>query len=113
MKPKPERTYRNQIDVETLKLKMIPPFNHKERPDKRPLSPNPIRRFRDELHLTREEFAALIGTKVQTIKTWEFDVEPCAPRGEMMMKIVELARRNNYPFFIEDVYDFVAKTAKR
>lgn len=97
----------NPVDDVTMKQKgMVAPMN---RPDKKPLHPNPIRRFREELHLTRQEFAALLDVSLDTEKLWEKTVRPVMPRSQSALKLIDLARRNSYPLLLEEIWDYVEK----
>ena len=79
------------------------------RPDAAPRDPNPVRRFREELRLTREVFAELMGIPVETLRAWERHEHVVIPNGPRMERLVELARRNYYPLYIGDVVRFAEK----
>lgn len=74
-----------------------------ERPDAAPPHSNPIRRFREELRLTRQEFADLIEENVESLRVWETD-GMSKPRPDRAIKIIAIAKRNNYPLELEDIY---------
>ena len=73
------------------------------RPDSAPPHTNPIRRFREELRLNRQEFADLLEENVESLRVWETDGKS-KPRPDRALKIVALAERNDYPLELEDIY---------
>jgi hypothetical protein len=77
------------------------------RPDGGPLHENPVRRFREELRLEREQFCRLLNDlPVATLRGWEepFDSKHYhAPRSYHVDMLVALAQRNRYPLFMEHV----------
>jgi len=73
------------------------------RPDSNPPHQNPIRAFREELRLTREEFSKLLGVTVMTVRTWETP-NLSRPKGSKAIELVDLARRNAYPLTLDDIY---------
>jgi DNA-binding XRE family transcriptional regulator len=75
-----------------------------ERPDAAPPHPNLIRRFREELRLTRNQFADLLQEKVDTLRVWEGDTG-AKPRGEKAIKISDLAKKNAYPLSVKDIFN--------
>lgn len=79
------------------------PYGPNERPDAAPPHENPIRRFREELRLSRADFAELIGENQDTLRNWE-TTGKSKPRPEKGMKLVALAQKNNYPLTLEDIY---------
>lgn len=88
-----------------------------ERPDAKPPHPNPIRRFREELRLTRKEFADITGFNVDSLRMWEstgaeHNRQATKPNGNVAVAIVELARRNFYPLTLEDIYESEADIPK-
>lgn len=82
-----------------------------ERPDARTPHPNPIRRFREELRLTRKEFADMSGFNVDSLRMWETAgrnndrTQATKPNGTVAVMLVELAKRNFYPLTLEDIYE--------
>lgn len=84
-----------------------------ERPDARPPHPNPIRRFREELRLTRQQFVRLIHTSTDNLRMWEGSgrTKATRPKGEAAIAIVELAQRNFYPLTIQDIYHYTEQQA--
>lgn len=80
-------------------------YGPNERPDAAPAHPNAIRRFREELRLTREEFADLLEVKVETLRTWEALKGGSKPHGDIALRMIRLAQRNNYPLTINEIYD--------
>lgn len=81
---------------------MTDPFGPNQRPDAKPLHPNVIRRFREELRLDRREFADLLEVNVDTLRVWE--ASKSKPRGPAALKIVQVAQRNNYPLNIDEIF---------
>jgi len=77
------------------------------RPDSGPLHDNPIRRFREELRLEREQFCRLLNNlPVATLRGWEEPFESRhyhAPRSHHIDQLVALAQRNRYPLFAETI----------
>lgn len=96
------------LDAETLKLPMIPPA---VRPDKKPLSDSPIRRFREELHLSREELGAQVGVSLETVKKWEAEFGSSCPGASTLLSLLKLARKNKYPLLVSEIWDYARKTA--
>lgn len=82
---------------------MNQPYGPNERRDAAPPHPNPIRRFREELRLNRQEFADLLEENVDTLRVWE-GTTGTKPRGEKAMKIVSLAELNDYPLTMDDIF---------
>ena len=74
------------------------------RPDSKQPHDNVIRRFREELRLDRHEFAELLEVNVDTLRVWE-TAGKSRPRGPAALKIVEYAKRNEYPMSIEEIFD--------
>lgn len=76
----------------------LPPIT---RPDGKPPHENPIRALREELRLSRQEFAQLLteraGKKVSVgaVRTWEDGV--VFPRNTHLDAIFEVAERNRFP----------------
>lgn len=85
-----------------------------ERPDARPPHPNPIRRFREEMRLTRAQFVRLVKTSTDNLRMWEGSgrLKATRPKGEAAIAIVELAQRNYYPLTLQDIYYNVEQQAK-
>ena len=81
----------------------VEPYGPTARPDAAMPHQNPIRRFREELRLTRQEFADLIGENIESLRVWE---TPGAskPRPDRARKIIEVAERNHYPLTLTDIY---------
>ena len=71
-------------------------------PDQRPPHPNPVRRFREALRLTREQFAELLDVSHETLRVWE-KREPSIPRPSAMQRLIACAERNNYPLTADEV----------
>lgn len=65
---------------------------------------NVIRRFREELRMDRREFAELLEVNVDTLRVWETKGKS-KPRGQAALKIMAVAKRNNYPMSIEEIFD--------
>ncbi len=74
-----------------------------KRPDAAPLHENQIRRFREELRLTREQFAAKLGVSIETVRVWEAKGRS-KPRPETARKILALAKRNKYAMTMDSIY---------
>lgn len=93
---------------------MVKPYGPNERPDSNPPNPNVIRRFREELRLSRHEFADLLEANVDTLRVWETDGRS-KPRGPAAAKIIEVAQRNQYPLTMADIYpaDSLSKKKKK
>lgn len=91
---------------------MAKPYGPSERPDSNPPNPNVIRRFREELRLSRPEFADLLEANVDTLRVWETDGRS-KPRGPAAAKIIEVAQRNDYPLTMADIYPQEEKKKKR
>jgi len=83
---------------------MADPYGPSLRPDAKPPHPNTIRRFREELRMDRHEFAELLGVNVDTLRVWETEGKS-KPRGPAALKIVEYAKRNDYPMTVEEIFD--------
>jgi DNA-binding transcriptional regulator YiaG len=66
--------------------------------------PNVIRRFREELRMDRREFAELLKVNVDTLRVWETKGKS-KPRGQAALKIMKVAKRNDYPMSIEEIFD--------
>ncbi len=81
-----------------------------QRRDSAPLHPNPIRRFREELRLTRQELAGLMAVPKETVRAWEHEVECFAPGHSRLMRLIELARRNEYPLYVRDIMAYAEKS---
>jgi transcriptional regulator with XRE-family HTH domain len=78
------------------------------RPDAAERHPNPIRRFREELRLERLKFGGLLNVGVSTLRAWErVDDTVCMPRGDALMAIIHLAKRNKYPITFNEMRRFV------
>ena len=91
---------------------MAKPYGPNERPDAAPLHPNVIRRFREELRLSRREFADLLRENVDTLRVWE-GMTGAKPRGEKAIKIVNLAQKNDYPLDMADIFPADDKKKRR
>lgn len=74
-------------------------------PDQKPPHPNPVRRFRECLRMTREEFAELLGVSHETLRVWEKRV-PSIPRPPAMDKLIAVAERNSYPLTAQEIKRF-------
>ena len=83
---------------------MADPFGPNERADAKPPHHNVIRRFREELRMDRNEFADLLAVNVDTLRVWETDGKS-RPRGRAALKIVEYAKRNEYPMSVEEIFE--------
>lgn len=94
------------IDAETRGGKIV---KLASRPDAEPRHPNPVRRFREELRLTRDEFALLMAVPKDTLRAWERDVNAVVPSGSRTTRLIELARRNYYPLMLKELYDYCEK----
>ncbi len=82
---------------------MMPqPYGPTTRKDSIPLHANAIRRFREELRMNRPVFADLLEINVDTLRVWE--ANKSMPRAEAAIKIVRVAKRNDYPMSIADIY---------
>jgi DNA-binding transcriptional regulator YiaG len=53
--------------------------------------------------MDRQDFASLLGCNVDTLRVWETDGKS-KPRGPAALRIVEYAKRNNYPMSIKDIF---------
>lgn len=101
---------RNPMDEKTLST---PGLTYPiERRHKRPLALNPIRRFREELQLTRAEFAELFHASEPTVKAWE-DMNAFVPRSEVLIHMVEVAREAKYPLLVQEIWDFSLEARER
>lgn len=74
-------------------------------PDQSPAHPNPIRRFRQVLRLTREEFAELLDVSHETLRVWE-KLSPSVPRPDMMKRLLDVAERNSYQLTADEIRQF-------
>jgi DNA-binding transcriptional regulator YiaG len=74
-----------------------------ERADSAPLNSNAVRRFREELRLNRKEFASLVGVSPATLRVWELR-NNSRPSGPTLLRLIDLAERNEYPLSVADVY---------
>jgi len=74
------------------------------RVDSNPPHVNVIRRFREELRMDRREFAELLEVNVDTLRVWETQGKS-KPRGQAALKIMDVAKRNDYPMSIEEIFD--------
>ena len=90
---------------------MTDPYGPTSRTDSVPLHDNVIRRFREELRMNRPTFAELLEVNVDTLRVWEADKSK--PRGEAALKIVKVAKRNNYPMTITETYADIEETVKK
>lgn len=82
---------------------MPDPYGPNVRTDSVPPHPNVIRRFREELRMGRKEFADLLDVNVDTLRVWETEGKS-RPRGPAALRIVEVAKRNDYPLDITDIF---------
>lgn len=82
---------------------MPDPYGPNVRPDSVPPHQNVIRRFREELRMDRREFADLLEVNVDTLRVWETEGKS-KPRGPAALRIVEVAKRNDYPLDITDIF---------
>ena len=94
------------LDAATLKRPMRKPVT---RPDAAPRSPNPIRRFREEMRHTRDHFAEMIGVPMETLRSWERLDKPVVPTRPKLDELVNLARRNYYPLMVTEIIGFAAE----
>ncbi len=76
------------------------------RPDSKAPHPNPVRAFREELRLNRDEFATLVGIKLETERAWEQERRPVMPTGPRLTKLLACARRNFYPLGLKEIEDY-------
>ena len=90
---------------------MTDPYGPTSRADSIPIHDNVIRRFREELRMNRPTFAELLEVNVDTLRVWEADKSK--PRGEAALKIVKVAKRNNYPMAITDIYPDMEEPKKK
>lgn len=81
---------------------MSEPYGPNTRPDANPPHNNVIRRFREELRMDRKAFADLIEANIDTLRVWE--ASKSKPRGPAALKIIEVARRNDYPMTVEEIF---------
>lgn len=100
MERKPADIKPHGPDYGTTTINNYPP---NQRPDSAPLNPNAVRRFREELRLNRKEFAALVGVSPATLRVWELK-NNSRPSGPTLLRLIELAEKNNYPLSVADVY---------
>lgn len=94
----------NIIDQNTRRMDLKPPI---VRENSAPLPDNPIKRFRLELRLDLGAFAELLGTPRDTVKEWESERLPRLPGLNAVSRLISLARRNEYPLFVEDIEGYV------
>lgn len=94
----------HHLDAETKKLKIK---KLTERDDAAPRSANPIRRFREELRLTRRAFADLVQAPIETLRNWEALTDCVQPEDSTMRQLIAIARRNEYPLYYTEVIEFV------
>lgn len=80
-------------------------MSDRKMPDQRPPHPNPIRRFRQALRLTREQFAELLDVSHETLRVWE-KLSPSVPRPDRMKKLLAVAERNHYPLTAQEIRKF-------
>lgn len=86
-----------------MDLFMMPDlYGPNERPDAIPPHQNVIRRFREELRMDRKEFAELIDANIDTLRVWE--ASKSQPRAPAALKIIEIAKRNEYPMTVEEIF---------
>jgi DNA-binding transcriptional regulator YiaG len=52
--------------------------------------------------MDRKEFADLIEANIDTLRVWE--ASKSKPRGPAALKIIEIARRNDYPMTVEEIF---------
>lgn len=71
-------------------------------PDQLPPHPNPVRRFRETLRMTREQFAELLEVSHETLRVWE-KREPSIPRASAMARLLAVAERNGYPLTADEI----------
>jgi len=90
-------------DAQTMEGKIRKPI---QRHDSATLDPNPVRRFREELRLTRDAFAELMGIPVETLRAWERHEKAVVPGQSRMNRLIECARRNHYPLLIMEIVRF-------
>lgn len=53
--------------------------------------------------MDRKKFADLLKVNVDTLRVWETDGKS-RPRGPAALRIVEVAKRNDYPLDITDIF---------
>jgi DNA-binding transcriptional regulator YiaG len=100
----------NVVDKETLqRYRIVKPV---KRPDQPAPHPNPVRRFREDLQLTREAFAALLHVPVETERAWEREGGAVMPKGSRALRLIDLARRNWYPLMLEDIWKYTEKSRR-
>jgi len=54
--------------------------------------------------MDRREFADLLEVNVDTLRVWETRGKS-KPRGLAALKIMSVAKRNDYPMSIEEIFD--------
>ena len=75
-----------------------------------PLHENPVRRFREELRLTRKEFSELGGWDVTSQRLYEYDNRFVGiPGAKRMMKLIQLAKDNRYPLSILEIVAYATE----
>lgn len=91
---------------------MATPYGPNERKDAIPPNENVIRRFREELRMSRPTFADLLEVNVDTLRVWETDGRS-RPRAEAALKIITIAKRNDYPLRLDDIFPEQAETKRK
>lgn len=99
--------HEHYLDAATKEGRLKKPV---KRPDQNPPHPNPIRAFREELRLEREEFGELMNVPVQTLRVWERTENAYVPRYGPLTRLIELARKNEYPLYWKDIMSYAEST---
>lgn len=73
------------------------------RPDAKAPNANPIRRFREEMRMTRDDFAEILHTNKETVRSWERDPGPVVPSGPRLNRLLALAQANKYPLYYHEI----------
>jgi DNA-binding transcriptional regulator YiaG len=99
------------IDAATLNdYTMIPAVARRDKP---PLAVSPIRRFREEMHLSREELGMIAGVTASTVRFWEAEEGAVMPRQKPLLALIECARNNCYPLLVADIIKYVEQSQRR
>lgn len=81
--------------------------------NQKPYSPNPIRRFREHLRLSREEFCGLIDIPLDTLRSWEREKGAVMPREQALDGLIKLAKKNTYPLTETEVRGYIARAQRK
>ena len=76
-----------------------------------PLHENPVRRFREELRLNRNNFADILQISPSTLRVWEAP-DSSRPEGKRLVRLLDMAMENNYPLDVDEIYYGTGKSKK-